>query len=74
MMKPHIECASALPLQWVKSSFSGNNGNCVEIAVLPTGDRAVRDSKNPHGPALVFTPQALTAFLHATANAEFTQP
>jgi hypothetical protein len=45
---------------WRKSSYSnGTGGSCVEIAVL-TGtagehDIAVRDSKDPHGPALTFT-------------------
>jgi Domain of unknown function (DUF397) len=46
---------------WRKSSYSnGSGGSCVEIAVLtPTADNehaiAVRDSKDPHGPALTFT-------------------
>jgi hypothetical protein len=44
---------------WRKSSYSNASGSCVEIAVL-TGaigehDIAVRDSKDPHGPALTFT-------------------
>ncbi len=73
MMKPHIESASVLPLEWVKSSFSGNNGNCVEIAALPDGGRAIRDSKNPHGPALVFTTDEFTAFVRGAAAGEFTQ-
>jgi Domain of unknown function (DUF397) len=39
--------------QWRKSSYSGNTGNCVEIADL--GDSiAARDSKDPHGPVLIF--------------------
>jgi hypothetical protein len=41
---------------WCKSSYSGSNGgNCVEVAVLPGGKRAVRDSKNPDGPGLLFS-------------------
>jgi hypothetical protein len=48
---------------WRKSSYSGNNGgDCVEIAAV-TGHNAghrhlivVRDSKDPHGPVLLFTP------------------
>jgi hypothetical protein len=47
----------------VKSSYSGNNGNCVEVAHLPTGGRAVRDSKNPDGPALTFTTEEWNAFV-----------
>jgi hypothetical protein len=41
-------------LKWIKSSYSGAEGNnCVEVAALPNGDRAVRDSKNSTGPVLV---------------------
>lgn len=72
MMNSHIESASALDVEWTKSSFSGTNNNCVEIATLPSGERAVRDSKNPHGPALVFTPEEFTAFARGAANGEFT--
>ncbi len=44
-------------LNWVKSSYSGGqSANCVEIAVLPDGRRAVRDSKDPGGAVLVLTP------------------
>ena len=43
-------------LQWIKSSYSGAKGNnCVEIAALPDGGRAIRDSKNPDGAALILT-------------------
>jgi hypothetical protein len=42
---------------WRKSSHSGaNGGNCVEVARDLPGAVAVRDSKNPHGPALLVTP------------------
>jgi len=44
-------------LKWIKSSYSGaQSTNCVEIAALPNGGRAVRDSKNPDGAILVLTP------------------
>jgi hypothetical protein len=45
-----------------KSTHSSAAGNCVEVADLPGGHRAVRDSKNPTGPALVVTPTQWTAF------------
>jgi hypothetical protein len=49
---------------WYKSSYSNhNNGNCVEMAALPTGEIAIRDSKDKPGPALRVTPAAWTAFL-----------
>ena len=49
---------------WAKSSFSFSNGNCVEVAkCLPGGHVGVRDSKNPTGPVLEFTPETWRAFL-----------
>ena len=42
--------------RWQKSSFSGNgNNNCVEMAALPTGEIAVRNSRDPNGPTLIYT-------------------
>ncbi|SCL29008.1 protein of unknown function [Micromonospora pallida] len=49
---------------WRKSSrSSGNGGNCVEVADNLTDVVGVRDSKDPHGPALTFTPTAWRAFV-----------
>ncbi|MFQ6397167.1 DUF397 domain-containing protein [Nocardia sp. KC 131] len=42
--------------KWFKSSRSSSGKECVEIAFLDAGMVGVRDSKNPTGPALVFTP------------------
>jgi hypothetical protein len=51
---------------WRKSSYSGTNGgNCVEIARNLPGVVAVRDSKDPGGPALAFTPADWEAFTAA---------
>lgn len=56
---------------WFKSTFSApQGGNCVEVAVLPEGI-AVRDSKDPTGPALVFTPAEWEAFLAGAAAGQF---
>ncbi|MEV7089774.1 DUF397 domain-containing protein [Streptomyces sp. NPDC093085] len=46
-----------------KSSYSGHDNNCVEVAPTPTGGRAVRDSKDPRRPPLRFTPAPWGAFL-----------
>jgi hypothetical protein len=52
-------------ITWRKASYStGNGGNCVEIASAPQ-IVAVRDSKDPHGPALAFTPGRWREFTRA---------
>ncbi len=57
---------------WQKSSFSnGSGGNCVETCALPDGGRAVRHSKDPNGPALVFTTAEWQAFIAAVKGGEF---
>ena len=48
---------------WYKSSWSAHNGNCVEVASLPGGDRGVRDSKDKDGSVLVFTAREWQIFL-----------
>lgn len=47
---------------WRKSSRSGNQGNCVEVADNLLDVVAVRDSKDPDGPVLVFTPMSWMRF------------
>jgi hypothetical protein len=51
-------------VRWHKSSHSSANGQCVEVAPV-AGAVAVRDSKNPAGPGLVFTRPAWVAFVEA---------
>ena len=46
-----------------KSSYSGQEGNCVEVAATVTGGRAVRDSKDPSRPSLYFTAEGWQAFI-----------
>ncbi|MFB4307061.1 DUF397 domain-containing protein [Actinomadura sp. GTD37] len=50
---------------WRKSSRSGSGDQCVEVAPLSRDLRAVRDSKDPAGPALVLTPSAWRGLLDA---------
>lgn len=57
--------------EWVKSTrSSGNCDNCVEVAFVD-GAIAVRDSKDPHGPALIYTHDEWDAFLHGVKGGEF---
>ena len=60
-----------LVFNFVKSSHSSLQGECVEVATNVPGTVAVRDSKDPDGPILRFTPAAWTAFTRAIAAQEF---
>lgn len=58
------------PAQWVKSTHSTNEGECVEVAGLPEG-RAVRDSKDPTGAVLTFPAAQWSAFTAGVGAGEF---
>jgi hypothetical protein len=57
--------------EWVKSSLSFSNGNCVEVASLPDGGIGVRNSRDAGGAVLQFTPDEWHAFLGGVRNGEF---
>ncbi len=59
--------------RWFKSSYSGNGGNCIEVAanlVAARGIVPVRDSKNPNGPALIFKSGTWSSFVSAVGGDE----
>lgn len=57
--------------EWMKSSRSGSTTNCVEVAANLPGVIAVRDSKDPDGPLLTFTPAQWAVFTAAVRSGEF---
>lgn len=64
--------ATCITATWTKSSYSGpTGGNCAEIAFLADGEVAVRNSREPYGPALVFTAAEWSAFLAGARDGEF---
>ncbi|MDP9795639.1 MULTISPECIES: DUF397 domain-containing protein [Catenuloplanes] len=63
--------AGQLPVTWQKSSFSNPSGNCVELAQLPGGGVAMRNSRDPEGPALIYTPAEIEAFILGARDGEF---
>ncbi|GGK66245.1 hypothetical protein Sme01_11010 [Sphaerisporangium melleum] len=64
--------ASEIPeVRWRKSAYSNPSGNCVELAALPDGGVAVRNSRHPSGPALIYSRGEMAAFIQGVKNDEF---
>jgi len=68
-----IPASDIADVVWFKSSVSNATGNCVELAVLPGGEVAMRNSRHPAGPALVFTREEVAAFVAGAKKSEFDQ-
>ncbi|GAA2442605.1 DUF397 domain-containing protein [Streptomyces glaucus] len=62
--------ASSLDACWIKSRHSNAEGNCVEVAPIE-GGIAMRNSRDPDGPALVYTHAEVAAFLAGAKEGEF---
>jgi len=58
-------------VRWLKSQHSNPNGACVELAALPSGEIAMRNSRFPVGPVLLYTQAEITAFLAGAKDGEF---
>ncbi len=56
---------------WRKSRASNPSGDCIEVAALDSGAVAVRNSRDPHGPALVYTRAEIDAFIKGAKDGEF---
>jgi hypothetical protein len=57
-------------LGWMKSRHSTANGACIEVAST-TDKIAIRDSKDPDGPILIYSPAEFKSFLHEARNGDF---
>jgi len=56
---------------WQKSDFSNPNGSCLEVAKLPGGTVAVRNSRHRAGPALIYTRAEIAAFINGVKDGQF---
>ncbi|AKA02987.1 regulatory protein [Streptomyces noursei ZPM] len=67
MSTPNLDAA-----RWRKSTYSnGGDGNCVEVSDSFPSMVPVRDSKDPHGPALMFSADGWSSFVTAVKGGEF---
>ena len=66
-----MPAAAMRGVHWQKSQRSNSQGNCVELAQLPTGETALRNSRHPGGPILIFTRAEIDALIEGIKNGEF---
>lgn len=66
-----MPAAGLAGVTWRRSRHSGQLGNCVETAALAAGEVAMRNSRDPGGPALIFTRDEMAAFLAGAKDGEF---
>jgi hypothetical protein len=63
--------AALAGMAWRKSTYSGCLGNCVEVATLYGGEVALRNSRHPSGPKLIFSRTEMAAFLAGVKDDKF---
>lgn len=66
-----ISASALASATWIKSGRSNATGNCVELAALPDGQVAVRNSRDPRGPALIYTRDEIAAFVAGARDGDF---
>jgi len=70
-----MDASTLTGARWIRSRRSGpTGGNCVEVAFLAGGEIAMRNSRHPQGPALIFTRSEWDAFLGGAKDGEFGRP
>lgn len=71
-MAEHSTPNASIPTGWRKSSYSGpDQGSCLEVLDGHRRGVPVRDSKNPHGPAVIVPAPAWSTFVTAVRGGEF---
>lgn len=73
MCQPYngVSAAELWGVRWRKSRYSNSQGNCVEMAELPDGQVAMRNSRDPGGPALVYTRAEIGALVAGAKDGDF---
>ena len=66
-----VQASAIAGARWIKSARSNQSGNCVEVAQLPDGSVAIRNSRFPDGPALVYTHAEMAAFVGGAKDGDF---
>jgi hypothetical protein len=66
-----VSADSLIAAAWRKSRRSGAIGNCVELAPLPGEEIAVRNSRDPHGAALIYSSVDMSGFLTSVKKGDF---
>jgi Domain of unknown function (DUF397) len=66
-----VPAGELVGVTWQKSNRSSPSGNCVELARLPHSGVAVRNSRDPEGPALIYTDEEIRAFILGARDGDF---
>jgi Domain of unknown function (DUF397) len=66
-----MSAADVVGSPWRKSSYSNSQGNCVEVSAQADGGVAMRNSRDPKGPALLYTQAEITALIQGVKDGEF---
>jgi hypothetical protein len=66
-----MAAAELLDAKWQKSRYSNGVSNCVEMAWLPSGEVALRNSRYPDGPALIYTQAEIEALIRGVKDGDF---